>query len=190
MPDPRWLGVVSIAKYCLGAAGCCTRLSRFLYGLLPRRRVNFMVIMRSPCWFLRFVSLLLAVLVLTASVGLTVQRLTCRISGHVVVAVSAPGRADLHGCIRAAASDQPRAKDSCCDFSKHEYKILTPTHALVAKMLVPVPLLAWAASAGAWPVSSSVVAPQSSGPTWFAANAAPPPKSGRELLAFVCTLLV
>jgi hypothetical protein len=48
--------------------------------------------------FRRFVSLMLAVLVLTASVGLTVQRHTCRMSGRSKVDVTVPGRAPLRGC--------------------------------------------------------------------------------------------
>ena len=141
--------------------------------------------------FRRLVSLLLAVLVLTASVGLSVQRHTCRMSGRSKVAVSVPGQLALRGCTGQLAPAKPVAKDNCCDFSSHLHKLSAPAHELAAKVLLPGPLLAvWPAAELDWPVAPSVMALESSAPRWFAADSSPPPRGGRGLLAFVCTLVV
>ena len=146
--------------------------------------------MRPHSLFRRFVSVLLAVLVLITSVGLTVQRLTCRMSGQSTVAVSVAGRAELRGCMGELAPANPKASDGCCDFSKHEHKLSSPVHELAAKILVPVPaMLATLPSIG-WPVPKAAVASLAAGPRWFAADASPPPLGGRALLAFACTLEV
>ena len=146
--------------------------------------------MKPHSRFRRLVSLLLAVLVLTASVGLTVQRLTCRMSGRTTVALSVTGRAALHGCTGEMAPTTPAAKDNCCDFSSHLHKLSLPAHADVVKVLVPTPeFVAWQ-PALAWPMAPAVVMPAASGPRWFAADSSPPPLGGRGLLAFVCTLVV
>ena len=139
----------------------------------------------------RLVSVLLAVLVLITSVGLTVQRLTCRMSGQSTVAVSVAGRADLRGCMGELAPATPKASDGCCDFSKHEHKLSSPAHELAAKILVPVPTLLVALPLLGWPVTpADEASPASAGPRWFAADASPPPLGGRALLAFACMLEV
>jgi hypothetical protein len=134
--------------------------------------------------------LLLAVLVLITSVGLTVQRLTCRMSGRSTVAVSVAGRADLHGCAGELAPATPTAKDNCCDFSKQVHKLTLPTHEQVSKILIPPPLLALEIPALSWPRLAAVARLKDGGPRWFAADSSPPPLGGRGLLAFVCTLVV
>ena len=139
--------------------------------------------MRTHSRFRRFVSLLLAVLVLTASVGLTVQRLTCRMSGRstVTVAVAGAAGADPAGCPGASAPTTLAAEGTCCDFSKQLHKLSVPAAELAAKTLPPAPLLvALAATALHWPAA----------PTAFAADTSPPPRGGRTLLAFACTLVV
>jgi hypothetical protein len=143
--------------------------------------------MQRHSLFRRFVSLLLAVLVLTTSVGFTVQRLTCRMSGRSTVALSMVGRADLQGCVAPAA---PVAKDNCCDFSKQLHKLSAPVHELTAKVLVPVPMQAFLLPTMAWPKPVLATLPPANAPRWFAADSSPPPRGGRGLLAFVCTLLV
>lgn len=155
------------------------------------RRLIFAVVMPHPSLFRRFVSLLLAVLVLTASVGLTVQRYTCRMSGRSTVAVSVAGdRAAEDGCGKDATATSV-VKDSCCDFSSHLHKVSTPAPELAAKVLVPTPqLLAWLAPPAWAGAASRPAAAATAGPRWFAADASPPPRSGRALLAFVCTLEV
>jgi hypothetical protein len=134
--------------------------------------------------------LLLAVLVLITSVGLTVQRLTCRMSGRSTVAVSVAGRADLRGCIGDVAPTTPRAKDNCCDFSKQVHKLTLPTHELTAKILVPAPLLAVETPALSWRTLPLAAELKPGEPRWFAADSSPPPLGGRELLTFACTLVV
>ncbi|GAB3727993.1 hypothetical protein GCM10027594_10090 [Hymenobacter agri] len=147
--------------------------------------------MRPHSRFRRLVSLLLAVLVLITSVGLTVQRLTCRMSGTSTVAVSVGGHTKLRGCLGELAPTTPQAKDGCCDFSKQEHKLSSPAHELAAKILVPVPTLVATLPANGWPASGAVTASAvAAGPRWFAADASPPPLGGRALLTFVCTLEV
>ncbi|MDB5268785.1 MAG: hypothetical protein JWP58_1825 [Hymenobacter sp.] len=139
----------------------------------------------------RLVSVLLAVLVLITSVGLTVQRLTCRMSGQSTVAVSVAGRTELRGCLGELAPATPKAADGCCDFSKHEHKLNSPVHELAAKILVPVPAMSIIVPPLSWPASSvAAVSRAATGPRWFAADASPPPLGGRALLAFACTLEV
>ncbi|MDO7845819.1 hypothetical protein Q5H92_05580 [Hymenobacter sp. M29] len=145
-----------------------------------------------PCHsvFRRFVSLLLAVLVLTTSVGFTVQRLTCRMSGRITVALSVAGRADLRGCTDEMTPATPVAKDNCCDFSKQLHKLSTPSHELAVKVLVLGPMLALLPSTPSWPKPAFTSLPLANAPLWFAADSSPPPRGGRGLLAFVCTLVV
>ena len=147
--------------------------------------------MRPHSPFRRLVSVLLAVLVLITSVGLTVQRLTCRMSGQSTVALSVAGRAELRGCMGELAPATPKAQDGCCDFSKHEHKLSSPAHELAANVLVPVPALLAMVPAMRWPVSAAAAASGiTAGPRWFAADASPSPLGGRALLAFACTLEV
>lgn len=140
--------------------------------------------------FRRFVSLMLAVLVLTASVGLTVQRHTCRMSGRSKVDVTVPGRAPLRGCNNELVPAKTIAKDNCCDTSSQLHKLSAPAHDQVTKVLVPVPVLvAWAPEL-TWPQRPLATVLPGVGPRWFAADSSPPPLGGRELLEFVCTRIV
>lgn len=138
----------------------------------------------------RLVSLLLAALVLTASVGLTVQRHTCRMSGRSKVDVSVPGQRALPGCTDRMAPSTPLVKDNCCVFSSYLHKLSAPAHELAAKILVPVPLDGFTPVAFSWPTPASAVVPALPCPRWFAADSSPPPRGGRRLLAFACTLKV
>lgn len=154
---------------------------------------TFVVVMRphSHSLFRRLVSLLLAALVLITSVGLTVQRLTCRMSGQSSVAVSMSGRAELHGCMGELAPATPKAVDGCCDFSKQEHRLSSPVHELAAKILMPVPAMSVVVPLLNWPaLTADAVSLADAGPGWFAADASPPPLGGRALLTFVCNLEV
>jgi hypothetical protein len=144
----------------------------------------------QPTRFRRFLCLLLAALVLTTSVGLTVQRLTCRMSGRSTVAVSVAGHADLRGCTGEAAPATPTAKDNCCDFSKQLHKLSSPVHELTAKIIAPAPLLAVLPRKNAWRALAPAASAVASAPRWFAADASPPPRGGRGLLVFVGKLEV
>ena len=147
--------------------------------------------MRPYSLFRRSVSLLLAVLVLLTSVGFTVQRLTCRMSGLSRVAIAVAGQADLRGCLGDLAPAIPVAKDNCCDFSQQVHKLSVPSPELAAKILLSAPLPTAAGFSDlAWPVSPTVTLLTYDSPRWFAADSSPPPRSGRALLAFVCTLMV
>lgn len=146
--------------------------------------------MRPHRLSLRLASILLAVLVLITSVGLTVQRLTCRMSGQSMVAVSVAGRAELRSCV-GELTPTTKASDGCCDFSKHEHKLNSPVHELAAKILVPAPALAGIVPPLGGPIAPAAGAVRANaGPRWFAADASPPPLGGRALLAFACTLEV
>ncbi|UOQ96232.1 hypothetical protein MUN81_13330 [Hymenobacter sp. 5317J-9] len=138
----------------------------------------------------RSLCVVLAVLVLITSVGLTVQRLTCRMSGRSTVAVSMAGPAELRGCTADMAPAAPAAKDNCCDFSKQLHKLSSPAHELAAKILVPTPQFAAVLPEHPRPLAGAFVARFSREPRWMAADASPPPKAGRTLLAFVCKLVV
>ncbi|SFP99662.1 HYC_CC_PP family protein [Hymenobacter arizonensis] len=146
--------------------------------------------MQTHSLFRRFVSLLLATLVLIASVGLTVQRQTCRMSGSSQVAVSVTGQAALSGCAATDASVSVVAEDDdCCDFSTHLHKVPMPAHALAGKVLLPAPLLAVWEPATGWLPQAPAVAVQFGTCSWFAADSSPP-LAGRALLAFCCKLVV
>ncbi|MGI4885106.1 MAG: hypothetical protein ACRYFR_09125 [Janthinobacterium lividum] len=137
----------------------------------------------------RIVSLWLAALVLTASVGLTVERHTCRFSGRSRAGLALLGPAP-RGCYGATAP--LRIKDNCCDFSSHLHKLTAPAHAHAFEQVpVPGPLLAAGLPALAWPSSPVFGASGSTaGPRWFAADASPPPRGGRALLSWVGKLVV
>lgn len=92
--------------------------------------------------FRRFVGLMLAVLVLTASVGLRVQRHTCRMSGRSKVDVTVPGRAPRRGCNNEPVKAKTVAKDNCCDTSSLLHKLSGPAHEPAAKLLAPF-MVAW-----------------------------------------------
>jgi len=137
----------------------------------------------------RLFSGLLALLILTTSVGLTVQRHTCRSSGHATASVifSRPH----HGC-PAPKADVHRAKTqlrgACCDFSAHFHKLdasssdLAWAKQLAAPFVAVGPLLSWQLEAPAhfWTQIRS----------WDASDSSSPPRGGRDLLAFACTLVV
>jgi len=89
------------------------------------------------------------------------------------------------------AAATPKVKDDCCDFSKHEHKLSSPAHELVAKVLVLVPSLSAIVPPLSWPVVPAAGASRAgTGPRWFAADTSPPPPGGRALLAFACVLEV
>ncbi len=175
----------------LTGPGFCTTPAHIPYAAQPALGRTFATAMRPYSRFRRLVSLLLAVLVLITSVGLTVQRLTCRMSGQSTVAVSVAGRAELRGCMGELAPATPKAQDGCCDFSRHEHKLSSPAHELAAKILVPVPMMPAIVPLLSWPASTAAAGSRpASGPRWFAADTSPPPLGGRALLAFACTLQV
>ncbi len=153
--------------------------------------LTFAFAMRAHSFLRRLVGLLLAVLVLTASVGLTVQRHTCRISGRSRVEIAVPGQLAFRGYTGQLAPARPIAQDNCCDFSSHLHQLSAPALELVAKVLLPVPVfVAWQPAGIAWPVPPRAGALQIAAPRWFAADSSPPARGGRGLLAFACTLVV
>ena len=128
----------------------------------------------------RLLSLLLAGLVLAASVGLTVQRHTCRISGRSTTRLALPGMGAADGCTLAA----PQVRDGCCDVAAQVHKLSSKAgHVQLAKVLVPTPLLlALPPVAQRWaPVAGARATAGARGVRWFAADSSPP-ASGRAVL--------
>ncbi|WP_188815117.1 hypothetical protein [Hymenobacter cavernae] len=139
----------------------------------------------------RLFSGFLALLVLTASVGLTVLRHTCSQSGHTTTAVifSTPH----HGCPTAAQtpkhSTSAHLKGACCDFKAHFHKLDASSSAVsLVKSLVPDFTGAWLPTT-AWPLVPTAPSVAQAAP-WHASDSSPPPRAGRTLLAFVCTLVI
>ena len=166
-----------------------------IFAPLPARpRRTFAFVMARYSSLRRLVSLLLAVLVLTASVGLTVQRLTCRMSGRSTVSVAVAGQAIPRGCLAPPATARLRvakANGHCCDVSKHLHKLSNPAQELAAKVLLPLPELVAGVPEAGWRGAATAQLPlATASPRWFAADSSPPPRGGRELLVFVGTLVV
>ena len=143
---------------------------------------TFACIMRRPLAH-RLLSLFLAVLVLTASVGLTVQQHTCRLSGRSKASVALLNPAAMRGCGGRLATTPPRIKDNCCDFSSHLHKLNAPAHELtMAKVLLPAMPALWL-PLQSWPtVPQAPAATAVTGMRWYAADSSPPPLGGRGLL--------
>ena len=145
----------------------------------------------------RLTSWWLALLVLTASVGLTVQQHTCHVSGKTQRAVvltphhgCAPkGMAAAAGCQRPAPLKKASVKAGCCEFSAHHHKVDASAHDLtLAKVPVPA-FVAVLPSAPVWPQPSAPEA-VAEARILHAADSSPPPLAGRALLTFVCVLVV
>ena len=163
--------------------------ANFRTSALPQGR-TFTIVMFHYSLFRRLVSLLLAVLVVTVSVGFTVQRSTCRMSGRSTVEVLLAGQTAQRGCGGQPVLARPFLKDNCCDYSSHLHKLSAPAHELAAKVLVLSPLLAIFTVAVAGPFVMAEDASMMGAPRWFAADSLFPPRAGRRLLAFICTLVV
>ncbi|MCC3158182.1 hypothetical protein LJ737_13115 [Hymenobacter sp. 15J16-1T3B] len=152
--------------------------------------------MKPRSLLVRLTSLWLALLVLTASVGLTVQQHTCYVSGRTQRAVvltphhgCAPAGLAQADCKRPSPLKKASVKNGCCEFSAHHHKVDASAHDL-ALGKVPVPaLVAVLPAAPMWPQpAAAAVAAHTR--ILHAANASPPPRAGRALLTFVCVLVV
>lgn len=142
----------------------------------------------------RLFSALLALLVLTASVGMTVQQHTCHLSGSRTASVvfSVP----QHRCPAPKPeaghhlhSSQTHLKAACCDFSAHLHKLDAPTSALTWAKLLPTPIVVtW------WPTPSWPILPPAllvaQADAWHAADSSPPLRAGRVLLSFIGVLVI
>ena len=137
----------------------------------------------------RLFNLLLAVLVLAASVGLSVQHHTCRLSGRSKTLLTLPGQVSMAGCTSPAGA--AAFKDSCCNLDSHLHKLTTPAYELKAgKVPVPSPLFVAVLPAQLWPLP--LAARPLAGPAgarWYAADSSPP-RTGRQVLLLACTLVV
>ncbi|WP_345224087.1 hypothetical protein [Hymenobacter koreensis] len=151
--------------------------------------------MKKHSLVVRLFSLWLALLVLTASVGLTVQQHTCNLSGKTQRAVVLTPH---HGCAqpatKAGACKQTAAKaaaadDECCEFSADHKKVDPPASGHFAKVALPT-LVAIVPAPAVWSPAPAPVLAASNQLVLHAADASPPPRAGRALLAFVCTLVV
>ncbi|RTQ45429.1 hypothetical protein EJV47_25160 [Hymenobacter gummosus] len=145
---------------------------------------------------LRLTSLWLALLVLTASVGLTVQQHTCSMSGKTQRAVvltprhaCAPAALAKVGCRKPATAAKATIKDGCCEFSAHHHKVDTTHDFALSKVPVPA-LVAVLPAPAVWALPTATVAVAAERQIWYAADASPPSLGGRTLLTFACTLVV
>ncbi|MCB2408180.1 HYC_CC_PP family protein [Hymenobacter lucidus] len=141
----------------------------------------------------RLFSGFMALLVLTTSVGLTVQSHTCRSSGRSTAAIifSAP----QHKCPPAssaaalAASHQlpgkAELKKSCCEFGAHFHKLEAASHTSDQAKLLPPVLTAWSPASDWGLFQPGRLVTQ--GATWHASDSSPPLRAGRMLLVFVGT---
>ncbi|TVT37357.1 hypothetical protein FNT36_23420 [Hymenobacter setariae] len=146
----------------------------------------------------RFLSALLALLVLATSVGLTAERHRCRISGRSTVALSLPGLASHSDETTPTKPGRPcgkRRASGCCDISHSQHKLNAQSSAAgfakwlpeappaLPPALLPTPV--WTGLSLRAPLAASVA-------TGTAANSSPPgvPKAGRVLLTLGCTLVV
>ncbi|MCA8829324.1 HYC_CC_PP family protein [Hymenobacter pini] len=141
----------------------------------------------------RLFSFWLALLVLTSSVGLTVQQHTCRQSGrHTAAVVFSPAR---HGCPPPQAAQhashqtgKAQFTKACCEFGAHFHKLDVPSaHLAWVKAPLPTLLPQWPTSP-VWLVVevTPALAPQG----WHASDSSPPLRAGRQLLTFVGVLVV
>ncbi|UPL50107.1 HYC_CC_PP family protein [Hymenobacter sublimis] len=140
----------------------------------------------------RLFSTWLALLVLTTSVGLTVQQHTCRQSGSRTASVIfSPAQ---HTCPAPKPATQQHAakarlSKSCCEFGAHFHKLDTPSAELAwVKVLPPALAPAWPA-ATVWPAAPTAPLCQVAA-RWHATDSSPPPRAGRTLLTFVGVLIV
>ena len=135
-----------------------------------------------------------ALLVLTASVGMTVQQHTCRESGSRTASVvfTTP----QHRCPAPKPesghhnhSGQAKIKAACCDFSAHLHKVDAPTPELAWAKLLPAPFIAPAWPAPAWPALPPALL-IAEAEAWHAADSSPPLRAGRILLLFIGVLVI
>ncbi|WP_460612518.1 HYC_CC_PP family protein [Hymenobacter seoulensis] len=139
----------------------------------------------------RLFSFWLALLVLTSSVGLTVQQHVCRQSGkHTATVIFSPAE---HGCPASVATDHAtnnaQIKKACCEFGAHFHKLDTPS-AKLSWVKAPVPVLAPLTDATtSWPTLPPVPLLVAAA-RWYASDTSPPPLAGRDLLTFVGVLIV
>ncbi|WP_188556647.1 HYC_CC_PP family protein [Hymenobacter glacieicola] len=140
----------------------------------------------------RLFSTWLALLVLTSSVGLTVQQHTCRQSGSRTTSVIfSPARHKCPAPQPATAHHSAKAQltKSCCEFGAHFHKLDAPSAELAWVKVPPVALApAWPAVTG-WPAVSATPLGQVAA-RWHAADSSPPARAGRALLTFVGVLIV
>ncbi|GAB2954007.1 hypothetical protein GCM10027048_19120 [Hymenobacter coalescens] len=157
--------------------------------------------MKTPSLLLRLTSLWLALLVLTASVGLTVQQHTCQVSGltqravvltphHGCAPEEVAGSPASSGCEVPALADKATVQDGCCAFSAEHHKVDAAAHDLgLSKVPVPA-LLAVLPAAPTWPLPAVDRARLLTACVLHAADASPPTRAGRALLTFVCSWVV
>lgn len=148
----------------------------------------------------RFLSALLALLVLATSVGLTAERHRCRISGRSTVALSLPSLASraaetTPGPSKPGRPCGKRRTSGCCDISHSQHKLNAQSAAAgFAKWLPDAPhaLPPALLPAPAWADWPTVAPPAAAVAVGTAANSSPPgaPRAGRVLLTLVCTLVV
>lgn len=149
--------------------------------------------MKRPL-FHRLFSVWLALLVLTASVGMTVQQHVCRESGSRTTSVvfttpqhRCPAPKPASG--QHTHSKQAKLKAACCEFSAHLHKLDAPTPELTWAKLLPAPFVAVCEPTFSWTAfPPALLVAQAE--AWHAADSSPPLRAGRTLLTFIGVLVV
>ena len=143
----------------------------------------------------RFLSMVLALLVLAASIGLPVQRRTCRLSGrstaHIAWSLVNPASA-LSGIGGSQQKNQHRLESSCYAYSLHLHQLSAPGYSPVATKLLPVgPVWLAPPALARFPIPTRPnLATGAIHSGWFTSKAPPPRPGGRTLLVQVGQWLV
>ncbi|GAB2475274.1 hypothetical protein GCM10011375_23470 [Hymenobacter qilianensis] len=142
----------------------------------------------------RIFSGLLALLILAASVGLTVQRRTCNVSGRSTANITFRAAVDAcqpsNNVLDCGASVASQLRQACCDLATDFHKLSAPAPAsLGGKFLAGPAISPWPATTVWPPIPASPLLAQAAC-RWYASDASPPSRAGRVLLAFGCILVV
>jgi hypothetical protein len=166
-------------------------IPHLLLRILPARPRIFALVKRPLTH--RFFSGLLALLVLAASVGLTVQRRTCHLSGRSTAGFTFNSAADACEEVYIATTccaATLQLREACCDLATDFHKLSAPAPALLGGKLLTAPAInAWLPTT-VWPPLPAASLLAQDVVRWYASDASPPPRAGRLLLTFGCVLVV
>lgn len=141
----------------------------------------------------RLFSGLLALLVLAASVGLTVQRRTCHLSGRRTAALTLTAPADACQPQVAAAqccADALQFREACCDLATDFHQLSASAPAALGGKFLPSPAINSWLPTTVWPPFPAAPLLAQAATHWHASDTSPPPRAGRVWLTFACTLVI
>lgn len=142
----------------------------------------------------RIFSGLLALLILAASVGLTVQRRTCSMSGRSTANFTFSAAVDAcqpsSSALDCGASATSQLRQACCDLATDFHKLSAPAPASLGGKFLPGPIISTWPVTPVWPSVSAAPLLAQAAVRWHASDTSPPPRAGRLLLTFGCTLVI